>query len=75
MRYEIVDAHLHYLDFVQNSDGFPALCDAMDLSGVSKAVVFGMGITKQEMTTQRSHPANTSRMTAVATTTRLPTSS
>ncbi len=46
-RYDIIDAHLHFTDFLETSDGFPALCDAMDMSGVSKAVIFGMGIAKQ----------------------------
>ena len=47
VRYDIVDAHLHYVDFLERSDGFPAICDAMDLSGVSQAVIFGLGIAKQ----------------------------
>jgi hypothetical protein len=47
VRYDIVDSHLHYVDFVQRSDGFPALVDAMDLAGVSQAVVFGLPIAKQ----------------------------
>lgn len=47
IRYDMVDSHLHYLDFLQKSDGFPELCRAMDVSGVSKAVIFGMGMAKQ----------------------------
>ncbi|MCR4923125.1 MAG: twin-arginine translocation signal domain-containing protein [Lachnospiraceae bacterium] len=47
IRYDIIDNHLHYLDFLEHTDGFPALCEAMDMSGVSKAVIFGMGIAKQ----------------------------
>ncbi len=47
IRYEIIDSHLHYTDFLEKTDGFPALCDAMDLAGVSKSVIFGMGIAKQ----------------------------
>ena len=46
-RYDIVDSHLHFLDFTQDSDGFPALAEAMDLCGVSEAVVFGMPIVKK----------------------------
>ena len=41
-KYEIVDSHLHFLDFTQDSDGFPSLVKAMDQCGVSEAVVFGM---------------------------------
>lgn len=47
IKYDIIDSHLHYLDFLEKSDGFPTLCKAMDMSGVSKAVIFGMGIAKQ----------------------------
>lgn len=46
-KYRIVDSHLHFLDFMQKTDGFAPLCRAMDASGVSEAVVFGMGIRKQ----------------------------
>lgn len=45
--YEIVDSHLHYLDFIQNTDGFTALAEAMDNAGVSEAVVFGMPLAKK----------------------------
>ena len=47
IRYDILDAHLHFTDFLEQTDGFPALCAAMDMAGVSKAVIFGMGIAKQ----------------------------
>ncbi|MCR5108405.1 MAG: amidohydrolase family protein [Lachnospiraceae bacterium] len=47
IRYDIIDNHLHYCDFLEQSDGFPALCEAMDMAGVSKSVIFGMGIAKQ----------------------------
>ncbi len=43
----IVDSHLHYLDFIQNSDGFEKLVKKMDECGVAKAVVFGMAMAKQ----------------------------
>ena len=47
IRYNIVDNHLHFTDFLERSDGFPALTEAMDIAGVEKAVVFGMPIAKQ----------------------------
>ena len=47
LRYDMVDAHLHFTDFLEETDGFPALVRAMDVSGVSKAVIFGIGIAKQ----------------------------
>ncbi len=46
-KYDIVDSHLHFLDFTQDSDGFPALAGAMDACGVSEAVVFGMPMAKK----------------------------
>ena len=46
-RYDIVDSHLHYLDFTQDSDGLEALVEAMDESGVSEAVLFGMPMAKK----------------------------
>ena len=46
-RYDIVDSHLHFLDFTQDSDGFPSLVKAMDSCGVSEAVVFGMPLAKK----------------------------
>jgi predicted secreted protein len=46
IRYPVVDNHLHFYDFTQQSDGFPALVKAMDQAGVDRAVVFGMPIIK-----------------------------
>lgn len=46
-KYEIVDSHLHYLDFLQKSDGFESLVKEMDKSNVSQAVIFGMPMKKQ----------------------------
>ncbi len=43
----IVDGHLHYLDFIQRSDGFAYLAEQMDACGVEKAVIFGMAMAKQ----------------------------
>lgn len=45
--YEIVDNHLHYLDFIQRTDGISALIEKMDEAGVSQAVLFGMAMAKQ----------------------------
>lgn len=46
-RYDIVDSHLHFLDFTQDSDGFVPLVRAMDAAGVSEAAVFGMPMQKK----------------------------
>jgi len=56
-RYDIIDSHLHYLDFTQNSDGFESLIKAMDASGVSKSVVFGMPLVKKWDTHMKQKPA------------------
>ncbi len=42
----IVDNHLHYVNFVQETDGFERLITAMDKAGVEKAVIFGMPMVK-----------------------------
>lgn len=42
----IIDGHLHYLDFTQKTDGFDKLVKKMDETGVSGAVVFGMAMAK-----------------------------
>lgn len=47
IKYEMLDSHLHYLDFLQKSDGFGPLVKAMDASGVKDAIVFGMPMAKQ----------------------------
>ena len=43
----VVDAHLHVVDFIQESDGLPALLRAMDAGNVSRAVVFGLPLKKK----------------------------
>ena len=43
----VVDGHLHYLDFLQQTDGFLKLTRKMDDAGVDSAVIFGMAMAKQ----------------------------
>ena len=57
IRYDVIDSHLHFTDFLEESDGFPALCKAMDLAGVSQAVIFGMPIAKQWDATMETAPS------------------
>lgn len=45
--YSIIDTHLHYLDFLQTTDGFEKLVEKMDEANVSHAVLFGMAMAKQ----------------------------
>ena len=50
------DNHIHYLDFVQKTDGFENLIKAMDKVGVKKAVIFGMPMVKIWSETDPIHP-------------------
>jgi hypothetical protein len=45
-KYRMVDAHLHVVDFVQNTPGGEAIIDALDRANVEKAVIFGLPVTK-----------------------------
>lgn len=42
-----VDAHLHRVDFLQESQGLPALLEQMDYAGVTSSVVFGLPVVKK----------------------------
>ncbi len=44
--HEIIDSHLHYFNFVSETDGFDKLIKKMNESGVSKSVIFGTPIVK-----------------------------
>ena len=46
-KYSVVDSHLHYLDFLQETDGLEKLAAVMDTCGVEQAVLFGMPMIKQ----------------------------
>ncbi|MGD9495718.1 MAG: hypothetical protein AB7Y46_05350 [Armatimonadota bacterium] len=45
-KYPLIDAHLHAINFVQETPGGPALIDAMDRANVAKAVIFGLPVAK-----------------------------
>lgn len=45
--YAYTDAHLHYVDFFQKSDGIDPLFEAMDAARVEHAVIAGMPLTKK----------------------------
>ncbi|GAB4455092.1 MAG: amidohydrolase family protein [Armatimonadaceae bacterium] len=45
--FTFVDAHLHYVDFLQKSDGMTCLLEQMDAANVSHAVLFGMPVMKE----------------------------
>lgn len=56
IKYEILDSHLHYLDFLQKSDGFTSLVEAMDKAGVKDSIIFGMPMAKQWDETMKNAP-------------------
>lgn len=43
---DYLDAHLHYVDFFQETDGMPALLKAMDESDITQAVIMGIPVAK-----------------------------
>jgi hypothetical protein len=46
-RYELVDGHLHFLNFVQETAGMEQFLKAMDDTGVAESVVIGMPVVKK----------------------------
>ena len=47
IQYRINDAHLHYVDFLQNTDGIELLLKAMDQAGVEHAMLNGLAVVKK----------------------------
>ena len=45
-KYKIVDAHLHVVNFIQETPGGDALMYYMDQANISKSVIFGLPVTK-----------------------------
>lgn len=45
--YRYSDAHLHYVDFFQETEGMPALLKAMDEAGVEHAMISGIPVAKK----------------------------
>jgi hypothetical protein len=45
-KYPLVDAHLHVVNFVQETPGGAALIEALDRANVGKAVIFGLPVAK-----------------------------
>ncbi len=41
------DAHLHYVDFFQESEGMPALIEGMEAAGIEQAILLGMPVMKK----------------------------
>lgn len=47
IRYHSCDCHLHFVDFLQHTDGMARLLAAMDASGVDDAMISGMPLVKE----------------------------
>ncbi|HTP08660.1 MAG TPA: amidohydrolase family protein [Anaerolineae bacterium] len=45
-KYRMIDAHLHVINFVQETPGGPALIEAMDRANIDKCVIFGLPVSK-----------------------------
>jgi hypothetical protein len=45
--YRYSDAHLHYVDFFQETEGMPALLKAMDKAGVEQSMIAGIPVAKK----------------------------
>lgn len=45
--YRYSDAHLHYVDFFQESEGMPALLAAMDNAGIDQSMISGVSVAKK----------------------------
>ena len=45
--YRYSDAHLHYVDFFQETEGMPALLKAMDAAGVEQSMISGVSVAKK----------------------------
>jgi len=43
----LIDGHIHLVDFLQQSDGIDVLLRQMDAGGIDRAVVFGMPVVKK----------------------------
>ena len=46
IKYDIVDAHVHYVDFAQNTDGVEKFIECMDYAKVTNAIMCGLPVTK-----------------------------
>jgi len=56
IKYQVTDAHLHYVDFLQNSDGMKNLLSAMDSAGVENAMLNGLAVVKKWNAVDRTQP-------------------
>ena len=46
-RYVVSDAHFHYLDFLQHTDGIARVIEVMDAARVKHSMISGMSLVKK----------------------------
>ena len=55
-RHRLIDAHLHVVNFIQETPGGDALILSMDQANIEKAVIFGLPVSKLWATWEREAP-------------------
>jgi len=55
-KHRMVDAHLHVVNFIQETPGGEALLHYMDLTNIEKAVIFGLPVSKMWASFDREAP-------------------
>lgn len=55
-KYPMVDCHVHFVNFLQQTKGLKELIHYMDRTNILKAVVFGLPVIKQWAETEREPP-------------------
>ncbi len=56
LEYPLVDCHVHAVNFLQETKGLASLLASMDRANISKAVVFGLPVTKMWQSGEREAP-------------------
>ena len=55
-KYNLIDAHLHVVNFTQETPGGEALIEAMDQANVGRSVIFGLPVSKMWASGEREAP-------------------
>jgi len=55
-KYEMTDAHIHIIDFLQETEGLKKLLYYMDKTNIKKGVIFGMPVKKAWKETEKNAP-------------------
>jgi hypothetical protein len=55
-KYQMIDGHLHVVNFTQETPGGEALIYAMDQANIGRAVIFGLPVSKLWASGEREAP-------------------